>query len=75
VGLTLWKCVPLKIVGHTLIFSNKRVGVRENVEKRVSSAFLFFQIIHLRVCLVWKRSCEERNKWERESEKREICEK
>lgn len=29
----------------------------------------------LRVCLVWERSCEERNRCEREIEKREVCEK
>jgi hypothetical protein len=41
VGLTLWKWVPLKVVGHTLILSNKRMSVEESVEKIVSLAFLF----------------------------------
>ncbi|KEH37703.1 hypothetical protein MTR_2g045445 [Medicago truncatula] len=30
-SLTLWKWVPLKVVGHTLVSSNKRMSVEENV--------------------------------------------
>jgi len=38
-GLTLWKWVPLKVVGHTLVLSDKRMSIKESVEKRVSLAF------------------------------------
>lgn len=39
-GLTHWKWVPLKVMRHTLVSSNKRVSFRESVEKRVSLALL-----------------------------------
>jgi len=31
VGLMLWKWVPLKVVGHTIVSSNKRMSVEESV--------------------------------------------
>ena len=30
-GLTLWKWVPLKVVGHTLVLSDKRMSIKESV--------------------------------------------
>jgi len=40
VGLTLWKWVPVKVVGHIMISPNKSVSVEESVENRVSLEFL-----------------------------------
>jgi len=33
---TLCKRVPLKVMGHTLISSKRKVSVKENIKKRVS---------------------------------------
>ena len=41
VSLALWIWVPLKVVGHTLVSSNKRMSVEKSVEKRMSLAFLY----------------------------------
>jgi hypothetical protein len=48
VGLTLYKWISLKVMGHTMISSNKRMSVEEYVEKRVPETFLiFYQTIYI----------------------------
>lgn len=39
-NLTFWKWVSLKMVGHTLVLSNKRISVEDSVENRVFLASL-----------------------------------
>lgn len=46
-GSTLWKLKPHKLMGHTLISSNKRVSARESVEKWLLLTFLFFYYVNL----------------------------
>jgi len=43
VGLTLSKWIPLKVMSHTLILSNKKMSVEDSIENRVSIAFLIIE--------------------------------